>query len=342
MPAWQSRPTFIFKLFRMGFVPSERSPSVPLSYFEPLASLSMPFAPGSSKRMHPPSKAKVSFKSPVRRLLRRAAAIACKKRTYPVHLPRAFVAPSPISATPETQRRSTLSNSYRIALLSEVSVDDVVVVSALAAAPFCCHADLLTMDMNQLTAVARALNDALPPPLRISAEAGCQPGEICAEIEAIVGLRSPDQPATSVRPSPRFHLESPVAYRGPVNGIPLFEDDGDISMSFPLSPKRRHISPTAAPRVVCAPIFQASPSSSSVVLGSHLARSVAATDMGTPASLIARSRLPFVTGQVLPRMSTPVKGSQTNCELTFGLEGFTVETSSESCSGSLHPLGVSS
>jgi hypothetical protein len=325
----------------MGFVPSERSPSVasvPLSDFEPLASLSMPFAPGPLKRMHPPSKAKVSFKSPVRRLLRRAAAIACKKRTYSVHLPRAFVAPSPISATPETQRRSALSNSYRIALISEVSMDDVVVVSALAAAPFCCHADLLTMDVNQLVAVARALNDALPPPLRISAEAGCQPGEICAEIEAIVGLRSPDQPATSVRPSPRFHLESPVAYRSPVNDIPHFENDGD-----PLSSKRHHILPTPAPRrALCAPIFQASPSPSSVVLGSRLARSVAATDMGTPASFIARSRLPFVTGQILPRMSTPVKGSQTICELTFGLEGFTVEASSESCSGSVHPLGVSS
>jgi hypothetical protein len=223
-------------------------------------------------------------------------------------------------------------------------MDDVVVVSALAAAPFCCHADLLTMDMNQLTAVARALNDALPPPLRISAEAGCQPGEIRAEIEAIVGLRSPGQPATSeaVRPLPRLRLESPVAYRGPINGIPLFEDDGDVSMSFPPPPKRRHISPTPAPRAICAPIFQASPSSSSVVLGSRLARSVAATDMGTPASFIARSRLPFLTGQILPRMSTPVKGSQTNCELTFGLEGFTVEASSESCSGSLHPLCASS
>jgi hypothetical protein len=303
----------------------------------------MPFvrAPGSSKRMHPPSKAKVSFKSPVRRLLRRAAAIACKKRTYSVHLPRAFVTSSLKSATSETQRRLELSNGYRIALLSDVSVDDVVVVSALAAAPFCCHADLLTMDVNQLTAVACALNDALPLPLRISAEAGCQPGGICAEIEAIVGLRPPDQPATSARPSPRFHLESPVAYRGPVNGIPLFEDDGDISMNVPLSPKRRHISPSPAPRAVCAPIFQVSPSSSSVVLGTHRARSAAATDMGMPTSFIARSRLPFVTGQILPRMSTPLKGSQTNCELTFGLEGFTVEASSESCSGSLHPLGVS-
>ena len=313
-----------------------------------MTSFSFPSASKSLKRMRTPSKAKVSFKTPVRRLLGRAAAIVFKKRTYSVHLP--FVAPSSIFATPETPGRSALSNSYRIALLSEDSVDDVVVVSALAAAPFCCHADLLTMGTNQLTAVARVLNDALPPPLRINAEAGCQPGEIRAEIEAIVGLRSPGQPATLVRPLPRFHLESPVAYRGPVDNIPLSEDmgcqdDGDISTSFSSPPKRHHISPTAAPtaapRAICTPTFQASPPPSSVVLGSHLVRSVTSADMGTPASCLAISRFPFVTGQSLPRMSTPVKGARTNCELTFGLEGFTVEASSESCSGSLHPPDVS-
>jgi hypothetical protein len=290
------------------------------------------------------SKAKVSsfFKTPVRRLLCKAVAVVCKKRTYSVHLP--FVTPSPISAIPGTPRRSAVSNSYCIALLSDVSMDDVVVVSALTAAPFCCHADLLTMGTNQLTSVARVLNDALPPPLRINPEAGCQLGEIRAEIEAIVGLRSPGQPMTLVRASARFHLESPVAYRGPVNGIPLFEDmnyGDDISMSFSPPPKRRHTSPTPTPRAAYTPTFQASPSPSSVVLGSRLARSVAATDIGTPASFLARPRLPLVTDQILPRTSTPVKGAQTNYELTFGLDGFTVDASSKSCPGSFHALDVS-
>ncbi|KAI9449468.1 hypothetical protein F5148DRAFT_1247530 [Russula earlei] len=52
--------------------------------------------------------------------------------------------------------------------------DDTIVVSALAAPPFCCHADLLTMGAKQLIAVVTMLNDALPPPLRINVEAGCQ------------------------------------------------------------------------------------------------------------------------------------------------------------------------
>ncbi len=39
-------------------------------------------------------------------------------------------------------------------------------------------------------------------------------------------------------------------------------------------------------------------------------------------------------------MSTPVNGVETNCELTFGLEGFTVEGSTELSSGSLHAVDV--
>ncbi|KAH9956154.1 hypothetical protein BC827DRAFT_1099448, partial [Russula dissimulans] len=58
-----------------------------------------------------------------------------------------------------------------IAMISETSEDEVIVVSALAAAPFCCHADLLTMSAAQLIAVARVLNDALPLPLHINLNA---------------------------------------------------------------------------------------------------------------------------------------------------------------------------
>jgi len=279
---------------------------------------------------------KVPFKTPARRLLRRAGAIVGKRRAYPVHFP--STAPSPISVPPEKPRQSTRMNSFRIALLSEVPVDDVIVVSALASAPFCCHADLLTMGTIQLTAVARVLNDALPPSLHIDVGAGRKPGEIRAEIEAIVGLRPPHHHRTTlVRPLPRFQLESP-AHRDPAtsNGVPLLEDmdgDSDVNPSYPPPKQRRHISPTPTES---PPTSQASPSS--VVLGSPTARSAADTDMSKTVSFLTRSRLPCGMSQGPPQMSTPVKGVETNCELTFGLEGFTVEGPTELSSGSLHAV----
>ncbi|KAH7889146.1 hypothetical protein F5I97DRAFT_1779833, partial [Phlebopus sp. FC_14] len=44
---------------------------------------------------------------------------------------------------------------------------DSIVLTALPAAPFCCHEDLLTMPHRQLEAVVRALNEHLPRRLRI-------------------------------------------------------------------------------------------------------------------------------------------------------------------------------
>lgn len=282
------------------------------------------------------SEVKVPFKTSARRLLRRAGAIVGKRRTYPVHFP--STPPSPISVTSEKPHQSPRTNRFRIALLSEVSVDDVVVVSALASAPFCCHADLLAMSTNQLTAVARMLNDALPPPLHINIEAGRKPGEIRTEIESIVGLRPPHHHHTTVtlaRPLPRFHLESPVAHRSPAtsNGVPFSEDiDSDISLRYSPPQQRRHISPSLA---VSAPTTSQA-SLPSVVLGCRAPRSVADTDMSTAESFRTRSRLSDGMGQVMPRMSTPVKGVEANYELTFGLEGFTVENPTELSSGSLH------
>ena len=280
------------------------------------------------------SEVKVPFKTPARRLLRRAGAIVGKRRTYPVHFP--SITPSPISITPEKPHQSARTNCFRIALLSEVSADDVVVVSALASAPFCCHADLLAMGTIQLTAVARVLNDALPPPLHINIGAGRKPGEIRTEIETVVGLRPPHHHHTALaRPLPRFHIESPVAHRGPAtsNGVPFSEDiDSDISLRYSPPQQRRHISPTPA---VSAPTTSQA-SLSSVVLGCRTPRSVADTDMSTAESFRTRSRPSYCMGQVTPRMSTPVKGVQTNYELTFGLEGFTVEDPTELSSGSLH------
>jgi hypothetical protein len=78
------------------------------------------------------------------------------------------------------------------------------------------------------------------------------------------------------------------------------------------------------------------------VLGSPspTARSAAGTDMGMTVSFRTGSRLPYWMGQVPPRMSTPVNGVEANCELTFGLEGFTVEGSTELSPRSLHAVDV--
>ncbi|KAI6156762.1 hypothetical protein BKA82DRAFT_106849, partial [Pisolithus tinctorius] len=42
-----------------------------------------------------------------------------------------------------------------------------IVLTALSAAPFCCHEDLLTMSREKLEGVVRALNEKLPQRMRI-------------------------------------------------------------------------------------------------------------------------------------------------------------------------------
>lgn len=239
--------------------------------------------------------------TPVVRLLRGAAAIVGKRRTYrgsifSVHRSRA------LSFTPEPPRQLEPANSYRIALLSEVSVDDAIVVSALTTAPFCCHADLLTMSAPQLTAVARVLNESLPPSLRINTEPGCPPGQIRGEIETVVGLRSPSHPVPSVEPLSQSLSEYTGSHRRLVYGDTLLKDinfDGNIGMTPPLS--RTSAADTG---IICEPTSHASPSQWNCTAPSK-ALSASDTDVGTPPSFAMRSRLSNRKDQVLsPRTST--------------------------------------
>lgn len=218
--------------------------------------------------------------TPVVRLLRGAAAIVDKRRSHsPVNRPGAP------SITPQPRRQLAPANSYRIALLSEVSVDDAIVVSALTTAPFCCHADLLTMSAPQLTAVARVLNESLPLSLRINTDQSCPPGQIRVEIETVVGLRRspgfrpPSRP--SVQPSSQSHPEHSVSYRCRVDGESLMNHIGNMDMAPPLSPECR---PTT-----CEPTSQAS--LSPVVRWSYSARTVSHTDVVTLPSYLMRLRL---------------------------------------------------
>ncbi|KAI0655047.1 hypothetical protein C8Q70DRAFT_884689, partial [Cubamyces menziesii] len=54
-----------------------------------------------------------------------------------------------------------------IALQNEDVDEDAVVITALNVVPFCCHADLVTMNRTQLLAVAETLNAKLPLALQI-------------------------------------------------------------------------------------------------------------------------------------------------------------------------------
>ena len=224
--------------------------------------------------------------TPVVRLFRGAVANVGKRRANrdSHHRSRAF------SITSEPPRQSLPANSYRIALLSEVSVDDAIVVSALTIAPFCCHADLLTMSAPQLTAVARVLNESLPPPLHIKAEPGCPPGQIRVEIEAVVGLRPPSHsaPSSSVQLLSQSQSEYPAPYHCLVNGDRVLKDmnyAGNIGMTPPVSPKCRLTSG--------AGIIRESTSRASSSLGvqwSCTALSASNTDVGTPPSRHCRRK----------------------------------------------------
>jgi len=129
----------------------------------------------------------------------------------------------------------------------------------------------------------------------------------------------------------QFHLDPLVTYHGRSNGDPFLEDtnyDGDISMSSPLPPKRRHILRTSARRMACAPTTP--PVSLSPVVFDK--------NVDTSLSFIKsprRHRWGF--GQVSPRMSTPVNEAQINCQPTSGPEGFTVEDPDESSTVPLPP-----
>lgn len=84
-------------------------------------------------------------------------------------------------------------------------------VTSLEKIPFCCHADLLLMNREQLLTAAAALNERLPAALQVNTD---RPDSyIRNSIEFIVGLRNdpPDAPAKPATPSRKFVPSSPVS-----------------------------------------------------------------------------------------------------------------------------------
>ncbi|EJF61599.1 hypothetical protein BD309DRAFT_844267, partial [Dichomitus squalens] len=73
-----------------------------------------------------------------------------------------------------------------IALQNEDTAEDAIVITALNVAPFCCHADLMTMTRPELLQVASILNAKLPRALHIDVSPSCSDVAIRYAIELLV------------------------------------------------------------------------------------------------------------------------------------------------------------
>ena len=84
-------------------------------------------------------------------------------------------------------------------------------VTSIDKVPFCCHADLLLMNREQLLVAASVLNEKLPAALHIDTDRSNS--YIRNSIEFIVGLRNnpPDAPTKPATPSRKFVPSSPIS-----------------------------------------------------------------------------------------------------------------------------------
>ncbi len=131
-----------------------------------------------------------------------------------------------------TSSSPSTSTSTCIALQNEDPLEDAIVITALSVAPFCCHADLITMSRIQLLTVAAILNAKLPRALQIDVSPTCSDVAIRYAIEVLVGLRENSlyhhpQPApstsrfTMVYGTPlRAQFRSPTPNRNAVGLLP--------------------------------------------------------------------------------------------------------------------------
>lgn len=88
-----------------------------------------------------------------------------------------------------------------IALQNEDTAEDAIVITALTTVPFCCHADLVTMNRAALLTVASVLNDKLPHAMQIDISASRPDTSIRHSIELLVGIRSAMPPPPKHRRS---------------------------------------------------------------------------------------------------------------------------------------------
>jgi len=112
-----------------------------------------------------------------------------------------------IQAVRSTNRAGEVS----VAIQNEDATEDAVVVTSLDKIPFCCHADLILMNREQLLTAASVLNERLPAALQIDTDRS--DSYIRNSIEFIVGLRNdpPDAPTKPVTPSRNFVPSSPIS-----------------------------------------------------------------------------------------------------------------------------------
>lgn len=170
-----------------------------------------------------------------------------------------------------------------IALQNEDHEEDAIVITALDIVPFCCHADLITMNRDQLVQVANTLNTKLPLAMQIDTSILRTESFIRKSIELLVGIRSagvpPQTPTTNrslslslsqLQPNPEASVSSvvpfspglPMPLRNRSNisasefgGSPglasLLEEDEETQPEDSARPKKRrrtiHASPTASP-----------------------------------------------------------------------------------------------
>lgn len=91
-----------------------------------------------------------------------------------------------------------------VALQNDDLDEDVVVITALNVIPFCCHADLMTMNREELIRVADTLNDKLPHAMRIDTSAPRSNVFIRNSVEILVGIYRPVPPAPKPNRSMSF------------------------------------------------------------------------------------------------------------------------------------------
>ena len=108
-------------------------------------------------------------------------------------------------------RSTNHTGEVSVAIQNEDTMEDAVVVTSLDKVPFCCHADLLLMNREQLLTAASVLNERLPAVLHIDTDR--TDSYIRNSIEFIVGLRDdpPDAPVKPATPSRKFIPTSPIS-----------------------------------------------------------------------------------------------------------------------------------
>ena len=107
-----------------------------------------------------------------------------------------------------------------VALQNDDPFLDAVVITALPTVPFCCHADLITMNRDQLVEVANTLNKKLPLAMQIDTSILRTERYIRNSIELLVGIR------TATAPPP-----TPTANRSLSLSVSQLEHNPEVSVS---------------------------------------------------------------------------------------------------------------